>query len=112
MKTLEQNKNLTAQLEALLFVSPRALSLKKLSALTGASSENISASLDEIADGYESRAAGLRLQRNGDEVQVVTAPAVSALVNEFLKAEAVSELTRPQLETLTILAYRGPLTKA
>ncbi len=108
--TLEQN--LGAKIEALLFVSPRALSVKKLKELTFATGEEISTALDALATTYAARSSGLRLQRNGEEAQMVNAPAASQVVSDFLKAEAVSELTRPQLETLTILAYRGPLTKA
>jgi len=112
MKTQEHNKNLLTQLEALLFISPRPLSVKKLTELTGGKTEEIAIALDELAQYYDNKERGIRLQRRGDEAQIVTAPVVAKLVNEFLKAEAVSELTRPQLETLTILAYRGPMTKA
>ena len=43
--------------------------------------------------------------------QMVTSPENAALIQEFVKDETTGELTRPSLETLTIIAYRGPVSK-
>jgi segregation and condensation protein B len=43
---------------------------------------------------------------------LVTAPEVSLVVKKFLQDEARSELSKAALETLAIVAYRGPVTKA
>jgi segregation and condensation protein B len=45
------------------------------------------------------------------EYQMSTAPDSSKMVKDFLKDEITGELTRPALETLTIVAYRGPISK-
>jgi len=42
---------------------------------------------------------------------MTTAKESSEIVEKFLKEELTGEMTRPQLETLTIIAYRGPMTK-
>jgi len=42
---------------------------------------------------------------------MVSAPENSSLVRDFIKDETTGELTRPSLETLTIIAYRGPISK-
>ena len=43
---------------------------------------------------------------------MATRPEHSDLVSEFIKAEELGDLTRPQLEALSVLAYRGPLAKS
>jgi segregation and condensation protein B len=54
----------------------------------------------------------VRILHNGSEVQMSTSPDNARLVQDFLKDETTGELTKPSLETLTIIAYRGPVTKA
>jgi len=49
--------------------------------------------------------------RHGQEVALVTAPQHTNLVKEFLKKEELGDLTRPQLEALAVIAYRGPISK-
>ena len=51
------------------------------------------------------------LQRAGQEVQMVTKPEYAEIVKQVVRDEVSGELTRPSLEALTILAYRGPLTR-
>ncbi len=54
----------------------------------------------------------MHIIKNGDEYQMATSPENSKLVQDFIKDETTGELTRPALETLTIIAYRAPVTKA
>ena len=41
----------------------------------------------------------------------MTAPTTTAVAQEFVKEEMTGELTKPSLETLTVIAYRGPVSK-
>jgi segregation and condensation protein B len=50
------------------------------------------------------------LEQEG-KLQLATNPAAAEAVRLFAKEEVGGELTRPSLETLTIIAYRGPMTK-
>lgn len=102
-----------SEIESLLFVSSRPLSVKRLAEVTGHDKKEVREALDALIADYDGREdAGLAILRDGDEVQFATAPAHADLVKDFLKDETFGELTRPALETLTIVAYRGPLTKA
>lgn len=70
----------------------------------------------ETEDGLKALATSLedgplRLLGHQGAYRLVTAPERSADVRAFLRQEARSDLTRPALETLAIIAYRGPLTK-
>jgi segregation and condensation protein B len=102
-----------SEIESLLFVSSRPLSARRLAEVTGHDKKEVQSALEELIKEYDARPeSGLAILRNGDEVQFATAPAHADLVKDFLKDETFGELTRPALETLTIVAYRGPLTKA
>ncbi|MBI5467077.1 MAG: SMC-Scp complex subunit ScpB [Candidatus Kerfeldbacteria bacterium] len=103
--------SLTSQLESLLLASPRPLTIRKLGEQTGRTTEDITAALDTLGQKYNVEESGIQVLRHGQTVQFVTSPLNSKLVTEFLKEEQAGELTRPALETLTIVAYRGPISK-
>lgn len=65
--------------------------------------------LDELAERLAGR--GVRLQRTGDLVQLVSAPEWARYVERFLGAE-YPRLSDAALETLAIIAYRQPVTRA
>ena len=56
--------------------------------------------------------SGIRIIDNSGVIQFTTAPEQAELVKTFIKDETTGELSRPSLETLTIIAYRQPITKA
>lgn len=101
------------QLESLLFIAGKPLSVKKLSELVGASAKETEKALEEILLRYEqNEESGLQIMRAGQQYQMATKPDFSKLVETFVASEQTGELTKPSLETLTIVAYRGPITKA
>lgn len=102
-----------SEIESLLFVSSRPLSVKRLSDVTGHSKDEIKKALEALTAELDARQdSGFIVMRSGDEVQLATSPDHAEMVKNFLKDESFGELTRPALETLTIIGYRGPLTKA
>jgi segregation and condensation protein B len=102
---------LSAQIESILFASSKPMSVKRLAELLEASADDVTSALGELATRLDSQGSGIMLQRNGHEAELVTRPDAAELVKKAIKAEASGELTRPQLEALTILAYRGPMTR-
>jgi segregation and condensation protein B len=100
-----------SKLESILFIANRPLSVKRLMEICDATKEEVEGALTAISEGYLRDNRGLRLVRSGNEVQLTTAPENAGLMQEFLRDETTGELSRPSLETLTIIAYRGPLTK-
>jgi len=99
------------QIESILFLSNKSLSLKKLAELTERSKTEIETVLETLKKEYNESGRGVRIMFNDDHVQMATAPESASVVEKFLKEELTGEMTRPQLETLTIIAYRGPITK-
>lgn len=102
---------LIAKIESILFIVARPLSVKKLAEFLDVKKEAVETALAALAERLNTNESGLRLVRTGAEVQIMTSPEHSKLVREFVKDEVTGELTRPQLETLTVIAYRQPITK-
>ncbi len=104
--------SLEAKIEALLAISPRPLSVKKLAELTDAKKEEVREAIASLAERLSRSGSGVTVVRVADEVRMGTSPELMPVVDAFVKDETTGELTRPQLETLTVIAYRGPVTKA
>ncbi len=103
--------SLHSKLESLLFITPRPLTVKRLAELVGADVTAVETELTALAEKYNGEESGLHLLRHASSVQFVSSPLNSKLVTDFIKEEQAGELTRPALETLTIVAYRGPMSK-
>jgi len=97
------------QLEALLFVAERPLSRREIATLAGVDRATVDARLGDLEVSLAGR--GIRLVLSGDRVELVTAPDAGALIARYVGADAV-RLSPASLETLAIVAYRQPVTKA
>ncbi len=102
--------NLDAKLEAVLFASGGSLTLKRLADVCNESREGIEEGLRVLTERLE-EGSGLQITRHGDQVELVTHADAAEWVRSVARLEAESELSKPALETLSILAYRGPLTR-
>lgn len=103
--------SLKSQVESLLFVSLKPLSLKELAAATNAKSKDLEEALEQLIADYSQGERGLAIIKNNNQYQLTTAADNASLVQEFLKDETSGELSQPSLEALTIIAYRGPISK-
>ena len=103
--------NLESTLEAILFAAGKPFTIKRLVELTHAEPEEVKAALQRMAESLDQAESGIMLQQNGHEVEFVTRPEAAEAVKQVIKTEQQGELTRASLEALTILAYRGPLTR-
>lgn len=104
--------SLKNNLEAILFISPRPLSIRRLASILETDEQMVQQSLLELVQEYAGRAGGIIIAEHEGEVQMVTSTGAAPLVQKFLKDETSGELTRPSLEALTIIAYRGPITRS
>ncbi len=100
------------QIESLLFISHKPLSVSELAKLVGADKKETEAILNQLAEEYKTRSGGIEILRVEEKYQMVTSGESSEVIAKFVKSEMTGELTRPSLETLTIIAYRGPISKA
>lgn len=103
--------NLTSSLEALLFVAAKPLSVKDMVTLAQATPEAVTKALEQLSEDCQTSKRGVAIVKQGSNYQMVSAPEQAAIVKEFIKDETMGELTRPSIETLTIIGYRGPISK-
>lgn len=105
-------EKLKSQLESLLLVSSKPLSFKKLGEILKAKPKDIALAIQELAEEYQGHAQGFRLIASNEQAQLVSSPENAELVKAYLKEDLTGELTDPAVETLTIIAYRQPVSKA
>lgn len=101
---------LEALIESLLFVSDRAVAVQDLAAALETDPDQVEAALLKLSEGYRER--GIRLQRKGDRLQLVSAPEAGPQIEKFLGLEISGKLSPAALEALAIVAYRHPVTRA
>lgn len=101
---------LDARVEALLFVAEEPPTIAQLARALEVPAEAVEEALRVLQERLRGR--GLRLQRHGDQVQLVTAPEAAEDVRRFLGLREGGRLSTAALETLAIIAYRQPITRA
>jgi len=102
--------DLGAFCEALLFVAERPLTTAEVAELGGVPRVQAEAALAGVAEELADAGRGVRLQRDGDAWQMVTAPEVGERLAAYV-ARAEARLTPAALETLAVVAYRQPCTR-
>jgi len=102
---------LKSQIESILFVAGKPLALKDLARFCASGKAEVEVVLEDLKNKYNHEENGINIIVAGSEVQLVSNPKNKNIVESLVKEEVYSELTQPQLEALTIIAYRGPITK-
>ncbi|MBI2483275.1 SMC-Scp complex subunit ScpB [Candidatus Uhrbacteria bacterium] len=103
---------LARRIEALLFLAARPLRIRKIAEILGVEIARTHSAIEEFRTAWNARNGGTVVAVLGEEVQLLTHADCAAVAEAFAQAEVRGELTRPQLEALTVIAYRGPITKA
>src|SRR5437764_13019784 len=101
---------LMAALEAVLFTLNRPVTVLELQDILQSTLPDIEAAAANLSQALAGR--GLFLQRHQDQLQLVTDPAQADVVRRVLRPEYPSRLSPAAYETLAIIAYRQPLTRA
>ena len=103
--------SIKSKIESLLFISAKPMAASQLADLLKADKKEIITSADELLADYKTGQAGVQVIKDGSKYQMVSAPENAKVIQEFIKDETTGELSRPSLEALTIIAYRGPVQK-
>jgi segregation and condensation protein B len=103
--------SLVSNIESILFVASQPLSFAKIANALKCSESEVEDVVAVLKDKYDTADSGLRILISKDAVQMGTNPDNFNSVEKFIKSEASGELTKAQLESLTVIAYAGPLTR-
>jgi segregation and condensation protein B len=105
-------EELGSVLEALLLVVDTPVTAEALAAATEQPVYRIATRLQQIADELTERDSGIDLRQNSEGWRMYTRAKFAPYVEKLLLEGARSKLTRAALETLAVVAYRQPVTRA
>ena len=101
--------NNKSKIESILLASGQEVSFKELSKFLKI--KDFSKIVKELEEKYNNKESGIHIAVNNKKIQLVTNPDNSKILRNYLQEEVKNELTKPSLETLTIIAYRQPISK-
>jgi len=121
--------NLSRVIEALLFSAQKPLSIREIAAaIRGAGGQDpaeagpnefarvteteIAAALEQLKIGYVEERRAFQVMEKAEGWQFATDPAFARWVRQLFPAPKPARLSAPALETLAIIAYRQPITRA
>ena len=98
--------------EAILFVTGNAVETREIARVLDITDAELEETLDALESGYDFDRRGLRLLRFGAHVQLATRPDYAPYVEKLLQPVQKQSLSQAVMETLAVIAYRQPVTKA
>jgi len=105
-------REIQGAIEAILFVTGEPLPIDDLRATLNVTELEMIDALESLQALYELDARGLRLNRFGGSVQLTTNPDYAPFVERLLQPTQKQTLSQAALETLSVIAYRQPVTRA
>ncbi|MDA0260139.1 MAG: SMC-Scp complex subunit ScpB [Actinobacteria bacterium] len=106
------NPELNRSLEAILMVVDGPVSEVILAQITETPTESVLVALQELAGGYEQSGRGFELRQISGGWRFYSHPDLSPIVEKFVLDGQQSRLTQAALETLAVIAYRQPVSRA
>lgn len=99
-----------ATIEAILFWKAEPISIKQLATILHLTEGEISTAVQTLRERLQAR--GVQVLEKDGEVMLGTHPEASAIIEQLTKEELNRDLGKAGLETLTIVLYKGPITRA
>ena len=107
-----QINDILAAVEAILFVSGDPVNVAELAHHFNMTGSEMDDALGELSRSYADGNRGIRLNRNGGEAYLSIDPARARMVETFLQPMKKQALSQAVMETLSVIAYRQPATRA
>ena len=104
--------DLKSALEAVLFAAGESVPVGRLSLVFAVEQEDIMQAAKELSDEYDREGRGIRLLRMDNMLQLCSAPEYAQLIIKTLEQRKPPMLSQSALETLAIVAYYQPVTRA
>ena len=104
--------SLKGRIEAILFVAGEAVAVRDLARALQTGEKEIRETINNLKDEYDCEPRGFILKRFGDKVQLATRPMYSGDVVRLLQPVQQQSLSQAAMETLAVVAYKQPVTRA
>ncbi len=99
-------------IEAILFAAGEPVTVERMALTIGVSPETIHQEAQRLGDEYSFQRRGIRILRLEEAYQMVSSPEEAELITRTLETRKPPKLSASALETLTVIAYYQPTTKA
>lgn len=104
--------DISSAIEAILFAAGESVPVARLSLILDTDEIEISRVAEELAETYRREQRGMRILRLEDKLQMCSAPEYAPFISKTLEQRRPPMLSQPALETLAIVAYFQPVTRA
>ena len=103
---------LKGKIEAILFVAGEAISVRDLARALQTGESEVRDAISALRDEYDYEQRGFMLKRFNDKVQLATRPLYAGEVIRLLQPVQQQSLSQAAMETLAVVAYKQPVTRA
>ena len=107
-----ESEQLQRAIEAILFAAGERIDIGRLAAALETDASDVEKAADDLADKYAFERRGIRILKLEKGYQMVSSGEMADYVTKALETRKPPKLSSSQLETLTIIAYYQPATKA
>jgi segregation and condensation protein B len=104
------NERLHRNIEAILFHKAEAVKIQDLAGILEVQEEEVVQGLDALERSLEGR--GVSLMRHNGSVMLGTTPETAVVIEKLIKDELDKELGKAGLEALSIVLYKGPISRS
>jgi len=105
------SKNNLSIVESILFATGKPVKYKEIISFVKIKEKGLKEIISDLKEKYNTNESGVHILDNNNKLQLVTNPDNGKVMQEYFVDEITGELSRPALETLTIISYRQPISK-
>ena len=105
-------EKIISAIESILFVCGEPIKLSKLIKVLSLEKDVVENAIKSLREKYSQNISGLMLITKGDEIQLVSSSSNTEYVENLVKSELQDALSAAALEVVSIIAYRGPISKS
>ena len=107
-----ETENIKSAVEAILFAAGEPVPTARISLILEVSEDAVLAAAKELADEYSFNRRGVRILTLDNKLQMCSSPEYAAVISKTLEQRKPPKLSQPALETLAVVAYFQPVTRA
>lgn len=107
-----EDMNIKSALEAILFAAGEPVPAARISLILEQDEETVWDAARELSEQYEKEGRGIRILKLDKALQMCSAPEYAAVIGKTLEQRKPPMLSQPALETLAVVAYFQPVTRA
>lgn len=104
--------NIKSALEAILFAAGEPVPAARISLILEQDEDTVWDAARELSEQYEKEGRGIRILKLDKALQMCSAPEYAAVIGKTLEQRKPPMLSQPALETLAVVAYFQPVTRA